>query len=53
MLPQYVYDFSYVKLAFCGLGELLLPPIYGMNLPVNPYRPPVQDYGRWGCYAVI
>jgi len=53
MLPQYVYVFSYVKLAFYGLGEFLLPPIYRRNLPLNACQPPVQDYGRWGSYAVI
>jgi hypothetical protein len=53
MLPKCVYVLSCVKLAFCRLGELLLPPIYGRNLPLNACQPPVQDYGRWGCCAVI
>lgn len=53
MMPQYVYVFSYAKLAFCGLGKLLLPPIYGRNLPLNACQPPVQDYGGRGCYTVI
>ena len=35
LLPKHVYVFSYVNLAFCWLGELLLPPIYGRNLPLN------------------
>jgi hypothetical protein len=52
MLPEYVYVFSYVKLAFCELGELLLPAFYGRNLPLSACQPPVQNYGRWGC-AVI
>jgi hypothetical protein len=53
MFPKCVYVLSCVKLAFCGLGELLRPPNYGSNLPLNACQPPVQDYGRWGCCAVI
>jgi hypothetical protein len=43
-----MYVFSYVTLAFCGVGELLLPPIYGRNLFLNAYQPPVQVHGCWG-----
>jgi hypothetical protein len=53
MLPKCVNVLSCVKLAFCGLGVLLLPPIYGRHLPLNACQPPVQDYGRWVCCALI